>query len=89
QGNGAGKSDAGSLTLSGQAQQAGVLNVYLGGVRVRVTVEKGQQGKAVGDALARAINALPSLPVTAVSASPGGRCHRRPDGGHAHSAVYF
>lgn len=73
QGNGAGKADAGSLTLSGQAQQAGVLNVYLGGVRVRVTVEKGQQGKAVGDALAQAINALPSLPVTAVSAAPGGR----------------
>ncbi|WP_334471485.1 phage tail sheath subtilisin-like domain-containing protein [Arsenophonus sp. PmNCSU2021_1] len=72
QGNGAGKADAGSLTLSGTAQQAGVLNVYLGGVRVRVTVEKGQQGKAVGDALALAINALPSLPVTAVSAAPGG-----------------
>lgn len=78
QGNGAGKADTGSLTLSYQAQQAGVLNVYLGGVRVRVTVEKGQHGKAVGDALASAINALPSLPslpslpVNAVSAAPGG-----------------
>lgn len=75
QGNGVGKADAGSLTLSSQEQQDWVLNVYLGGVRIRVTIEKGQHGKAVGDALAQAIKAmpsLPSLPVTAVSTVPGG-----------------
>lgn len=73
QGNGAGSAAAGTLTLAGKATQAGVLNLYIGGVRVRLTVSEGQQGRAVGEQLAKAINANASLPVTAAAAAPAGK----------------
>lgn len=72
QGNGTGSAAAGTLTLSGTALSDSVLSVYIGGVRVQVSVAQGQKGKAIADALAAAINTKLSLPVTAVSAAPGG-----------------
>lgn len=72
QGNGTGSGAAGTLTISGTALADGVLSVYIGGTRVRVSVAAQQKGKAIADALASAINANPALPVTAVSAAPSG-----------------
>ena len=62
--NGAGTAATGSLTITGTATKAGTLNVYVAGQRVQVAVASGDTANTVGVALAAAIAALTSLPVT-------------------------
>lgn len=55
----------GNIDTSGTATESGTLNVYVGGRRVRVGVTSADTGEAVATALAAAINADDTLPVTA------------------------
>ena len=50
----------GVLTLTGAATEAGVLNLYVGGVRVQATVVNGATAAQAATALARKINATPT-----------------------------
>lgn len=61
----AGQAAAGSLAITGPATAAGTLSVYIAGTRVRVAVASGDTAAAVATALAAAINAETTLPVTA------------------------
>ncbi len=63
--DGAAVAATGSIDTSGQATESGTLNVYIGGKRVRVGIKSGDAGDAVATALAAAINADDTLPVTA------------------------
>lgn len=56
---------SGSIDTTGVATQSGTLNVYIGGKRVRAGISSGDTGDAVATALAAAINADDTLPVTA------------------------
>lgn len=58
----------GVLTLTGTATQAGVLNLYVGGVRVQATVVNGATAAQAATALAQKINATADLPVSAAAA---------------------
>lgn len=62
--NGAGVAATGSVDITGSATAAGVLNVYIAGQRVQVSVSVGDTADDVGAALEAAITATPSLPVT-------------------------
>lgn len=64
---GAGSVSAGSVTLTGTATEAGVLNLYVGGVRVQSVVVSAATPTVAAAALAVKINATPDLPVTAVA----------------------
>lgn len=64
----AGVPATGTLTVTGTATAAGVLAVYIGGDRVRAAVASGSTATQAATALAAAINADTTLPVTAVSA---------------------
>jgi phage tail sheath gpL-like len=55
----------GRLTIAGPATAAGTLNVYIGGIRVRVPVNAADRDEAVALALRTAINANLDLAVTA------------------------
>jgi len=63
----AGVAAAGSVTFGGLATAAGVLNLYVGGTRVRAAVPAGCTAAQAATALAEAVNAAvdPFLPVTA------------------------
>lgn len=61
----AGVAAEGSITFGGLATEAGVVNCYIGGVRVRAGVASGEAGADVATTLAAAINANTDLPVTA------------------------
>lgn len=63
--DGAGVTAAGAVTFTGTATAAGNINLYIGGKRVRVAVAVGDTGANVATAVAAAINADTSLPVTA------------------------
>ena len=63
--DGAAVAAAGSIDTSGQATESGTLSVYIAGKRVRVGVKSGDLGETVASALAAAINADDTLPVTA------------------------
>jgi phage tail sheath gpL-like len=56
---------AGSILLGGLPTVAGTLNLYIGGTRVRIAVAVGATPGSLATALAAAINADTSLPVTA------------------------
>ncbi len=58
----------GTFTISGAATAAGVVYTYIGGTRITAAVDSGDAPTIVGDALAAAINADTSLPVTAANA---------------------
>ena len=60
---------AGSLTVTGAATEAGLLSLYVAGVRVQATVVSGASAAQVASALAVRINASPDLPVTAEAAA--------------------
>lgn len=62
----AGVAASGNITLGGAITSSGTLAFYVGGVQVRVAVTSGDAPSAVATALAAAINADTSLPVTAV-----------------------
>ncbi|WP_027366936.1 phage tail sheath subtilisin-like domain-containing protein [Desulfocurvibacter africanus] len=61
----AGVAAAGSITFAGLATESGVVNLYIGGTRVRAGVGSGDAGADVATTLAAAINANTDLPVTA------------------------
>lgn len=63
-----GAAAAGKITISGAATASGVLNVYLAGVRVQVSVVNGDTPTAVAAATAAAINAKAGMYVTAQAA---------------------
>ena len=63
--DGAAVAAAGSLTFGGAPTEAGTVNFYIGGKRVRVAVASGDTGAALATALVSAITADTTLPVTA------------------------
>ncbi|MEW6647190.1 MAG: phage tail sheath subtilisin-like domain-containing protein [Pseudomonadota bacterium] len=63
--NAAGAAAAGTIATTGTATETGTLNAYIAGTRVQVAVTTGDAGSAVATALAAAINANTTLPVTA------------------------
>lgn len=63
---GAGVQAAGTLTATGPATAAGTLNLYIAGTRVQVAVASGDTGDDIATAIAAAITADTSLPITAV-----------------------
>ncbi|KQZ80647.1 phage tail sheath subtilisin-like domain-containing protein [Pseudomonas sp. Root562] len=56
-----------TITITGAATEAGLLNVYVGGVRVQSVVVTAATPTVVAAALAVKINASPDLPVTAAA----------------------
>ncbi len=58
----------GKVTVTGTATEAGIVNLYVAGQRVRATVAKGATPSAVAAALAAAITATLDLPVKASAA---------------------
>jgi phage tail sheath gpL-like len=56
-----------TVTLAGVATEAGLLNLYVGGVRVQATVVSAATAAQAASALAVRINASPDLPVTAAA----------------------
>ncbi|MCP1487990.1 phage tail sheath gpL-like [Pseudomonas fluorescens] len=68
------QSDAGTvatatITVTGAATEPGLLNLYVGGVRVQSVVTVGATSTIAAAALAVKVNATPDLPVTALAAN--------------------
>lgn len=61
----AGAAAVGSIAVTGTATQTGTLAVYIAGIRVRTAVTSGDTGAEIATALAAAITADTTLPVTA------------------------
>ena len=57
-----------TVTLSGAATEAGLLTLYVAGVRVQTTITSAATAALAAAALAVRINATPDLPVTAAAA---------------------
>lgn len=64
---GAGAAATATITLTGTATEAGLLNLYIGGVRVQSAVVSAATPTVAAAALAVKINAMPDLPVTAAA----------------------
>lgn len=58
-----------TVTVTGAATESGLLNLYIGGVRVQATVTAAATPTIAASALAVKINATEDLPVTAVAAA--------------------
>lgn len=67
----AGAAAAGSITVTGVATANGVLNLYLAGQRVQVSVVNGDAAAAVATAVVAKINATSALPVKATAGAAG------------------
>jgi phage tail sheath gpL-like len=65
--NAAGVVATGTITVTGPATAAGTIALYLGGELVQVAVASGDAAAAIATAIAAAINAKTSLPITAVA----------------------
>jgi phage tail sheath gpL-like len=65
----AGQTATGSIQFTGPAAAPGTLNLYVGGIRVRVAVGTGDTAQTVATAVAAAITANPDLAVTATAAA--------------------
>ena len=65
--NGAGVAASGTLAFSGSPTESGTLNLYVAGKRVQTAIVSGNTATQVATAVAAAINADTSLPVTAAS----------------------
>lgn len=65
----AGVAATGTITITGAITQTGVLNLWVGGQRIRINVAAAQASNSVASALAAAINAALDLPVTAAVAT--------------------
>lgn len=63
--NGAGVLAAGSIAFSGTPTESGTINFYIGGKVVQVAVTTASTGASLATAMAAAINADTTLPVTA------------------------
>lgn len=59
----------GKFTFTGTATEAGLINAYVAGRRVRVTVANGMTAAAAATALAAALNAAINMPVKATAAT--------------------
>jgi len=59
----------GTVTITGTATESGLLNLYIGGVRVQSVVASAATPTVAAAALAVKINATPDLPVTALAAA--------------------
>ena len=66
--NGAGAFAPGTLTFTGSPTENGTLNLYIGGKRVQTAITAAMTPTQVASAVAAAINADTSLPVTAGAA---------------------
>lgn len=66
--NGAGAFAAGTVTVGGAPTASGTYNLYIAGKRVQTAVTSGQTTTQIATAIAAAVNADTSLPVTASSA---------------------
>ena len=66
--NAAGAVATGTITFTGPSTEAGTLNLYVAGTRVQAAVASGDSETVTAAAVAAAINADTSLPVTAASA---------------------
>lgn len=66
---GAGVAATGSLAFSGAVTAPGTLNLYIAGKKVRVGISTGQAMTSIATAVAAAIAADTSLPVTAVAST--------------------
>ncbi|ECW2668891.1 phage tail protein [Salmonella enterica] len=55
----------GKITIASPPTATGVISLYIGGIRLQVTVMKGDTVNAVATAMTNAINAADALPVTA------------------------
>ncbi len=64
---GAGVAASGSIALTGPSTAAGTLSVYIANQRVQIPVAAAASATTIGAALAAAINAMTTLPVTAVN----------------------
>lgn len=60
-----GSSATGTITVTGEAEEAGVVYVYVGGLRCPAAVAKGANANAVATAIAAAINGKADAPVRA------------------------
>ena len=60
---------AGTVTVTGTVSTPGLVNLYVGGVRVRTTVTATMSADAVATAVAASVNAVLDLPVKAVAAA--------------------
>lgn len=58
-----------TVTITGAATESGLLNLYVGGVRVQATVTAAATPTVAASALAVKINATTDLPVTAIAAA--------------------
>lgn len=67
--NPAGVAATKTVTVTGPATSAGVVNLYVGGVRVQAAVAPADTATAVATALTAAVNANLDLPVTAANAA--------------------
>ena len=65
--NGAGAVATGSVAFTGTSTRAGTLNLYIGGQRVQAGVAAAMTATDLGAAIAAAINADTTLPVTATA----------------------
>lgn len=63
--NAAGVAAAGTITATGPATAAGTINLYIAGKRVQVAVSATQAQNSIATAIAAAVNADTTLPVTA------------------------
>lgn len=62
-----GQAATGSMTFTGASPSGGTFNLYVAGERVRINISAAMDTSAIADALAAAINANATLPVTALS----------------------
>jgi len=76
----AGVPATGTFTFSGTATAVGTVYAYIGGRRVTAAVDSGDAATDVGDALAAAITADTSLPVTAANVAGVVTCTAKNDG---------
>ncbi|AKV07919.1 tail sheath protein [Pseudomonas fluorescens NCIMB 11764] len=67
--NDTGESASATVTITGAATESGLLNLYVGGVRVQSVVPSAATPTVAAAALAVKINATPDLPVTALAAA--------------------
>lgn len=69
--NPAGVAATKTITVTGTAQQSGVLPVWIGGLRVQIGITIGDVAADVGTKIAAALQAAPDLPVTAQANNAG------------------
>ena len=72
----------GTVTFGGTATAPGTINLYIGGINVRVGVDTGDTAGSVASAALDAMATYPDLAVTGTANRPGSRAHRQKQGAH-------